>query len=62
MLNLNGLLVFIELEHLEGFFVFQVLIPLPDNWFVLSAHFFRPSLNLARGNRQWDIRGGRSLK
>src|SRR3984957_14872193 len=38
VLNLNGFFVLIHSEHLEGFLVFQVLIPLPDGWFVLSSH------------------------
>src|SRR5882762_4377176 len=38
MLNLNGFSILVHLEHLERFLVFQVLIPLTDGRFVLSAH------------------------
>ena len=38
MLNLDDFPVLIHLEHLERFLVFQILIPLPDGWFVLSTH------------------------
>jgi hypothetical protein len=37
-LNLNGFFVLIHSEYLESLLVFQVLIPLPDGRFVLSAH------------------------
>jgi hypothetical protein len=38
MLNLDDFPVLIHLEDLERFLVFQILIPLPDGWFVLSTH------------------------
>jgi hypothetical protein len=61
MLNLNGFLVFVHLEHLEGFLVFQVLVPLPDGRFVLSAHFVVPLLSVDLVMKR-DIRGGRLFK
>ena len=42
VLDFYGFLVLIDFENLKRFVVFQVLVPLPDGRFVLSAHGVRP--------------------